>query len=112
MDERITQPGPLDPFGRLLSLRSVLDSVGVSKSSLYEMIKDPESPFPGPIKIGGRSMWIEADVILWKADVVRRNLGLSDPLGEYRLRLRAAEDMLGDECLNSIGGNLHQPQAG
>lgn len=47
---------------RFLSLRDVLDRLTISRSLLYELIKDPIQPFPAPIHIGRRSVWVESEV--------------------------------------------------
>ncbi|ABI77540.1 prophage CP4-57 regulatory protein AlpA family protein [Hyphomonas neptunium ATCC 15444] len=47
---------------RFLSLRDVLDRLTISRSLLYELIKDPVQPFPAPIHIGRRSVWVENEV--------------------------------------------------
>lgn len=47
---------------RFLSLRDVLDRLTISRSLLYELIKDPVRPFPAPIHLGRRSLWVEGEV--------------------------------------------------
>lgn len=47
---------------RFLSLRDVLDRLTISRSLLYELIKDPVQPFPAPVHIGRRSVWAESEV--------------------------------------------------
>ncbi len=47
---------------RFLSLRDVLDRLTISRSLLYELIKDPFQPFPAPLHIGRRSVWVEQEV--------------------------------------------------
>jgi len=47
---------------RFLGLRQVLDLLSVGRSTLYAQIKDPEMPFPAPIHLGRRSVWIESEV--------------------------------------------------
>ncbi|MBA3070237.1 MAG: AlpA family phage regulatory protein [Hyphomonas sp.] len=47
---------------RFLSLRDVLDRLTISRSLLYELIKDPVQPFPTPIHLGRRSVWVEQEV--------------------------------------------------
>jgi predicted DNA-binding transcriptional regulator AlpA len=47
---------------RFLSLRDVLDRLTISRSLLYELIKDPVQPFPPPIHIGRRSVWEASEV--------------------------------------------------
>ena len=47
---------------RFLSLKDVLDRLTISRSLLYELIKDPTQPFPAPVHIGRRSVWVENEV--------------------------------------------------
>lgn len=47
---------------RFLSLRDVLDRLTISRSLLYELMKDPVQPFPAPLHIGRRSVWVENEV--------------------------------------------------
>jgi predicted DNA-binding transcriptional regulator AlpA len=47
---------------RFLSLRDVLERLTISRSLLYELIKDPARPFPSPIHLGRRSVWVEQEV--------------------------------------------------
>ena len=47
---------------RFLSLKDVLDRLTISRSLLYELIKDPIQPFPAPVHIGRRSVWVENEV--------------------------------------------------
>lgn len=47
---------------RFLSLRDVLNKTSISRSHLYHLIKDPELPFPAPVHLGRRSVWIEGEV--------------------------------------------------
>lgn len=47
---------------RFLSLKDILGRLTISRSLLYELIKHPVRPFPAPVHIGRRSVWIEAEV--------------------------------------------------
>lgn len=47
---------------RFLSLRDVLGRLTISRSLLYELIRDPVQPFPAPVHIGRRSVWVESEV--------------------------------------------------
>jgi|GEM_PF-1560593 len=47
---------------RFLSLRDVLDRLTISRSLLYELMKDPIQPFPAPVHIGRRSVWVKNEV--------------------------------------------------
>ena len=55
---------------RFLSLRDVLDRLTISRSLLYELIKDPIQPFPSPVHLGRRSVWVEREVEAYMRDVV------------------------------------------
>lgn len=55
---------------RFLSLRDVLDRLTISRSLLYELIKDPVRPFPSPVHLGRRSLWIEGEVEAFMSAVV------------------------------------------
>lgn len=55
---------------RFLSLRDVLDRLTISRSLLYELIKDPVRPFPAPVHLGRRSVWVEGEVEGYMRDVV------------------------------------------
>ncbi len=46
----------------------VLAEVGFRKSMLYKLMK--EKRFPAPVKIGRASVWPQADVEQWKADLL------------------------------------------
>lgn len=55
---------------RFLSLRDVLDRLTISRSLLYELIKDPVQPFPAPIHIGRRSVWVENEVESYMQEIL------------------------------------------
>ena len=58
---------PLDPYGRFLKLSDVMQSIGVSQAMVYKLMHDERLPFPQPVKIGRISVWVERDVVRWKA---------------------------------------------
>lgn len=60
---------------RFLSIRDVLGRLSISRSLLYELIKDPVRPFPSPVHIGRRSVWIEREVEAFMQDVVETERG-------------------------------------
>ena len=66
------EPSELAPYNpqRFLSLRDVLDRLTISRSLLYELIKDPVQPFPPPVHLGRRSVWLEGEVEAYIRDVV------------------------------------------
>lgn len=55
---------------RFLSLRDVLDRLTISRSLLYELIKDPVQPFPSPVHLGRRSVWVEREVEAYMRRVI------------------------------------------
>lgn len=48
---------------RFLRLPAVLLKAGLSKTSVYRLIKRRE--FPAPVKAGSISLWLEDDVNQW-----------------------------------------------
>ncbi|WP_291069657.1 AlpA family phage regulatory protein [Hyphomonas sp.] len=56
---------------RFLSLRQVLERTSISRSLVYQLIKDEERPFPAPVHIGRRSVWIEGEVEAYMQDIVK-----------------------------------------
>ncbi|OYW83256.1 MAG: hypothetical protein B7X53_02490 [Hyphomonas sp. 34-62-18] len=68
-------PARPDPPERFLSIRDVLGRLSISRSLLYELIKDPVRPFPSPVHIGRRSVWIEREVEAFMQDVVETERG-------------------------------------
>lgn len=63
-------PGPVPHTPqRFLSLRDVLDRLTISRSLLYELIKDPVRPFPSPVHLGRRSLWVEGEVEAYMREV-------------------------------------------
>jgi prophage regulatory protein len=61
---------------RFLSLQDVLGRLTISRSLLYDLIKDPIRPFPAPVHIGRRSVWIEAEVEAYMRAVVEAERGV------------------------------------
>lgn len=58
---------------RLIRLPEVLDICGLSRSALYQKIKDGN--FPAQVKLSARSSaWVQSEVIAWKdACIPKRN---------------------------------------
>ena len=48
---------------RLIKIDTVCGIVGVSRATVYRLIKS--DAFPGPVKIGAASLWVEREVIGW-----------------------------------------------
>ncbi|WP_420537710.1 helix-turn-helix transcriptional regulator [Hyphomonas atlantica corrig.] len=55
---------------RFLSLNQVLDRLSVGRSTLYSQIKDSVRPFPSPVHIGRRSVWVESEVEAFMASLI------------------------------------------
>ena len=53
---------------RFLRREQVLDLIGISKSTLYLLIR--KSEFPSPRKVGSSSVWIETEVAAWQQKVI------------------------------------------
>ncbi len=68
-DEREPEDG--DPFGRFLKVRDVAASVGLSRAMIYRLMNEGEDPFPAPVKVGSASLWVEKEIVAWKAGRVR-----------------------------------------
>ncbi len=64
-----------DPIGRFMRMPDVEASVGLRKSKIYELIQDETDPFPAPIHIGAASVWLESEVVEWKARRVAQARG-------------------------------------
>ena len=69
-DSRRDQFGRDNKSCRFLSLAQVLNRVSVSRSTLYANIKDPTLPFPSPVHIGRRSVWVEHEVEAYMQAVI------------------------------------------
>ena len=74
----------IDPFGRFLRLNDVEVSVGLKRSKIYELMRAEHNPFPTPIKIDSCAVWIEADIVFWKARRIAEARNLRNPLTAYR----------------------------
>jgi predicted DNA-binding transcriptional regulator AlpA len=55
---------------RFLALKDVLSRLTISRSMLYELIHDPDRPFPAPVHIGRRSVWVEGEVEAYMQGVI------------------------------------------
>lgn len=64
---------------RFLSLRQVLERTSISRSLVYQLIKDEERPFPAPVHIGRRSVWIEGEVEAYMRDLIMAARRLDEP---------------------------------
>ncbi|WP_081806275.1 AlpA family phage regulatory protein [Hyphomonas atlantica] len=61
---------------RFLSLNQVLDRLSVGRSTLYSQIKDSVRPFPSPVHIGRRSVWVESEVEAYMASLIHSERSL------------------------------------
>ena len=63
------QSKPVVPRDRLIDLQPVCAATGVKKSTIYTWLKDPDSDFPRPVRLGSRMVrWSEAAVLQWVQD--------------------------------------------
>ena len=65
MTEKTDIPAPQPTVVRLMPLRDVLASVGMSQASVYRMIAAGE--FPKPVKLGTASRWVSSEIEDWIA---------------------------------------------
>jgi prophage regulatory protein len=80
-------PGNLDEviFLRLPKVKAV---TGLSKSSLYEMIR--ANNFPAPVQIGPRTVaWVSSEVRQWAAERILNSRTPPPPVGSRRQPQRA-----------------------
>jgi predicted DNA-binding transcriptional regulator AlpA len=72
LTSRAREPFDLPPQSppRFLSLHDVLDRLTISRSLLYQLIKDPVRPFPAPVHLRRRSVWVEGEVEEYMRQVV------------------------------------------
>lgn len=63
-------PAPAPTDLRFLSLKDVLERLTISRSLLYELIRDPVQPFPPPVHIGRRSVWVRSEVECYMSQVI------------------------------------------
>ena len=61
---------------RFLSLNQVLDRLSVGRSTLYSQIKDSVHPFPSPVHIGRRSVWVESEVEAFMTSLIESERSL------------------------------------
>ena len=54
---------------RLIPIRSVLERTSLSRTTLYQLIK--EGTFPQPVKVGKASRWVEAEVEEWTQSLMQ-----------------------------------------
>ena len=62
-----------DPTKKLLRISEVAELVGISRSMVYKIMKDPEIRFPAPVKIGVLSRWDQDEIFEWTERLRARN---------------------------------------
>jgi prophage regulatory protein len=51
---------------RIIRLPEVINLTGLSRSTIYARIAEPENQFPRPVSLGGRLVgWRESDIQQW-----------------------------------------------
>jgi len=65
----------VDTSVRMLTIREVIERIGVCKTTIYAMIRDHQ--FPKPIRLRARSSrWLESEIADWcRAQIQRRDEG-------------------------------------
>lgn len=71
-DAHVVDDGNTDPFGRFIRVGEVAKSIGLSRAMIYRLMQDRCDPFPRPVKVGQASLWVEREVVAWKARRVAR----------------------------------------
>lgn len=80
MSSAALQPEELAPLKRAVIV------TGQSKTYIYRHIGDKEDPFPAPIKIGGRSMWVLSELHAWVANKVASSRRMGERVGTPTLK--------------------------
>ena len=62
-----------DPTKKLLRISEVAELVGISRSMVYKIMKDPDIRFPTPVKIGVLSRWDQDEIFEWAERLRTRN---------------------------------------
>lgn len=55
----------IEDVGRLMKIGDVCASTGLSRATIYRLMKAKDRPFPKPIKIGEASRWVEREIRDW-----------------------------------------------
>lgn len=65
----VHQAKPVVPRDRFIDLQAVEALCSVKKSTIYTMLKDANSDFPRPVRLGARMVrWSESAVLQWVQD--------------------------------------------
>ncbi len=54
-----------EAYEELADLRRVMVMTALSRSRVYREMSNPARPFPKPLKLGGRSVWVVSEVQAW-----------------------------------------------
>jgi prophage regulatory protein len=54
----------------LLPIGEVMKIVGMKRTTIYQMIK--ADAFPAPLKLGGASRWVDTEIYLWIASLIKQ----------------------------------------
>lgn len=57
--------GQPESYEELADLRRVMAMTAMSRSRVYLEMKNADRPFPKPLKLGGRSVWVVSEVQAW-----------------------------------------------
>jgi prophage regulatory protein len=68
MDDLTTKPVLALQGAKLIRLPAVQERVGMRRTAVYELIK--AGKFPRPVKIGGISAWVDAEITQWMESLV------------------------------------------
>jgi predicted DNA-binding transcriptional regulator AlpA len=82
-DDVVVRPG-----ARLLSKGDVLDKVGVTYPTIWKLMR--EGAFPRSVVVGGKVLWVEAEIDEYIARLPRRRLKGETAGVPYRTRKAAA----------------------
>lgn len=67
------QSKPVVPRDRFIDLPLVCAASSVKKSTIYTWLKDPNSDFPRPVRLGSRMVrWSESAVLQWVQDRIHQ----------------------------------------
>jgi prophage regulatory protein len=79
---------------RLIRLKSVIDSTGMARSTIYKYID--EGLFPKPVSLGARSVaWVESEVQDWILCRIKVRDDINRADSKYKFEL----------CSNSLSNN-------
>lgn len=49
----------------LIPLRRVVSTTSLSPATIYRRLADNTDPFPRPLRVGGRTLWVASEVAAW-----------------------------------------------